>query len=86
MAIISPNGAAVKTAAQVAPVAKRSWNVLCPSCGEVGGIRLDPNDLGDDGTFNCTECDGEFTIGHMRNLLEAWPRVLAWLDLAPVAE
>ena len=64
----------------------RSWNVPCPSCGEVGGLRIDPNNLGDDGTFNCSECETEFTFGQVRELLEAWPKFLAWIDLAPAAQ
>jgi hypothetical protein len=52
----------------------------CPRCGEEASIRIDLDDLD---TFTCQECDNDFTLDTVRNLIDRWQRVLAWIDRAP---
>jgi hypothetical protein len=52
----------------------------CPCCGEDATIRLDLDDLTN---FSCTACENEFTLDTVRDVIDRWQRVLAWIDRAP---
>lgn len=55
----------------------------CPRCGEPdANLTLY---LADGETFQCQECDEEFTADAVRDLLARWAPVLAWLERMPTA-
>lgn len=62
--------------------AGRGFGALpCPKCGEDGAcITLDLSDLE---TCHCPECDGDFGLGDVRDLISKWSAVLKWVDAAP---
>jgi hypothetical protein len=57
--------------------------VKCIDCGESGGLALK---LADGETFTCSECDGEFTSDDVREQIEAWQRMLAWVRQCPARQ
>jgi hypothetical protein len=72
----SANGAAAKAA--------KGLLLPCPLCGEQGAsISLYLDDMD---TCHCRDCDNEFSLDTVRDLLAKWSRVLAWADSAPTAE
>jgi hypothetical protein len=50
----------------------------CPRCGE-NAVRIALYDLNE---LVCVECDSEFSLDDVRQLLNGWTRVLKWIDLA----
>lgn len=52
----------------------------CVLCGAEATISLDLDDLD---TFHCPECSEDFTADDVRAQIEAWGKVLAWIDSAP---
>jgi hypothetical protein len=52
----------------------------CPKCGEDAAVRLDLDDLN---VCSCRNCDEEFEIGLIRDLMAKWGPVLQWIDAAP---
>jgi hypothetical protein len=62
--------------------AKRGFGVLpCIRCGQDASISID---LDDCATFRCGECEESFDACDLREHLEKWQRVLAWVEQAPV--
>lgn len=53
----------------------------CPCCGENQAGILFHLHHGD--TFTCTECDGEFSSADVRELVNRWLPVLAWVESMP---
>ena len=54
----------------------------CPCCGEEEStITLNLCDME---TFTCLECNSEFTLEYIHNLIAKWQRVSAWIDAAPI--
>ncbi|HEY7308392.1 MAG TPA: hypothetical protein VH643_03415 [Gemmataceae bacterium] len=64
------------------PVRRGFPSLPCIRCGNTdGNVRLDLDDVD---TFNCVECDEQFTAGDVRDFIGQWKAVLAWIDAAPV--
>lgn len=60
---------------------KRGFGTLpCILCGADCSISLD---LDDCDTFRCGECEETFTASDVRNMLQMWGKVLAWVETAP---
>ena len=59
---------------------KRGFKVNCPFCGEDGNLRLEVEDVH---SLTCSSCDAEFTTEDIRQVIDGWRRLLAWLDAAP---
>lgn len=55
----------------------------CPKCGEQDAITVNLYDVED---LHCSECDTDFSLQEIRELLAAWGPVVKWLDTAPVRE
>ena len=53
--------------------------VSCPRCAQEGGVQVKLDDL----SFTCAECSEDFTVADVRAMLDAWTRVLDWVELAP---
>lgn len=56
---------------------------ICPRCGEDVCIRLD---LHDGDQLTCTGCESEYTVSQVREMVEAWGPLLAWLDAHPARQ
>lgn len=55
-------------------------NLPCILCGEPdAAVRLYLND----GSMQCCECDGEFTLADVREVWKRWSEVITWLDSRP---
>jgi hypothetical protein len=56
----------------------------CPCCGEAGAsIQLS---LSDGDSMRCLDCDGEFTLASIREILARWPVVVKWIESMPSSE
>ena len=56
----------------------------CPMCGDVKArIALRLARLGDGDEIRCEECDAEFGLAEIRDLIEKWSKVIAWVDAIP---
>jgi hypothetical protein len=51
----------------------------CIKCGECDTITLDLADLD---SFSCQSCDATFDNAEVQAVLDVWPAVLNWIDLA----
>ncbi len=60
----------------------KGFAVRCIHCGEEQSVRLLASDLHN---FACSSCDAEFSADDVRAEIDAWARLLAWLDTAPDA-
>lgn len=55
----------------------------CPACGETA-VRIHLAELPDgDCAVSCGECEREFSLAAIRDTVDKWAGVLAWLDKAP---
>lgn len=63
----------------------KSLELPCIKCGEIGCLTLNLNGLDDSAAFTCAECNGEFGIEEVQQVLGAWSKALAWIETAPVA-
>jgi len=59
----------------------RGTALPCPRCGEPSAI-IDVR-LADLSVLTCQECGEEFGTEEVRQLIDRWSRVLAWLDTFP---
>jgi hypothetical protein len=67
-----------QTAAKPKP---RGFGALpCILCGQETTISLDLDEVDN---FHCSECDGVFSVSDLRDHMERWQKVLAWIHLAP---
>ena len=55
-------------------------NVICPRCLCSSAITLDVTD-GD--SLHCPECDEDYTLTDVVELVESWGKVLPWLMAHP---
>lgn len=56
----------------------------CPCCGEpYANLSLNLGALDGDGAVTCQECQSEFSLAHVRDLIGRWTAVLRWVDAAP---
>ncbi len=64
---------------------ERGFSLLpCPRCGESGScIQIDLHNLTGDEAVHCCECNADFGLDDVRNLIERWSAVLRWVDAAP---
>lgn len=53
---------------------------ICPKCMEDVCIRVNVHD-GD--TLTCDNCDEEYTVAAIDELIESWKPLLAWLKAHP---
>jgi hypothetical protein len=53
---------------------------ICPKCMEESAICVD---LADGDTLTCAECDEEYSLGAVIDLVESWGRLLPWLRSHP---
>lgn len=66
----------------------RSITLPCPRCGDGDAsiaVSLSHLAPGDD-TFHCHNCDQDFGITEVRDLVRRWAPILRWLDAIPAAE
>jgi len=62
----------------------RSITLPCPRCGEAeAGILVRLNRLEDEDAFGCTECNTDFDVAFVKQIVAEWGPVLGWLDNAP---
>lgn len=54
-------------------------HIPCLKCGETDTVKVSLDTMG----FLCTSCDGEWTADDVRAVMDAWTKVLAWVELAP---
>ncbi len=67
----------------MATTTERGILLPCPLCGEKDAtLHLS---LGDGDTVKCGECDNEFSLDVVREIIQRWPAVLKWIDAMPVA-
>jgi hypothetical protein len=58
----------------------------CPLCGEPqAATQVTLNDL-EGSAFHCCECDADFGIEDVRNLIANWSRMLDWVESVPQFE
>lgn len=58
----------------------------CPKCNEVGMVSINLDNLDGDDACQCRECDETFSLSLIRDILDRWGKVVAWIDSAPVVE
>jgi transcription elongation factor Elf1 len=64
-----------------ATTTSRGLTLPCPCCGQAeSSVALS---LADGETFQCKECDAEFTADDVRAFIAKWSLVLAWIDTMP---
>jgi len=52
----------------------------CPCCGEnEAGISLRLEDK----SFQCSACDGEFTLDCIKAIMARWQKIVQWVDSMP---
>lgn len=63
----------------------RSVTLPCPRCSEAeAGMAVRLNLLGeDDDTFQCLECDAEFGVKELDEIMAKWNKVTAWVKTFP---
>jgi len=80
----APLAAPTLAAATAAP--KGFGYLRCPKCNEEAQITIDLDDLH---TLTCRECEDEFNLADVRDLVAQaarWQKVLDFIALAPAAE
>ena len=55
-------------------------NLICPRCLNHAVIRLE---VGDGDTLTCAECEEEFSLTDVVNMVESWKPLLPWLCAHP---
>jgi hypothetical protein len=56
----------------------------CPLCGEQqASVSLYLDDMD---TCYCRDCENEFSLDTVRELIARWQRVLSWVDACPADE
>ena len=55
-------------------------NLICPSCLKHAVIRLD---ICDGDTLTCAECDAEFSLTDVADMVASWKAILPWLCAHP---
>ena len=66
------------------PVKRGFPGLTCFKCGETDCISLAGlSDLSADDAFTCRECNTDFSAADVREMLDGWSRLLAWIDAAP---
>jgi len=55
----------------------------CLWCSEDDSVVMN---LADVTAFRCQECEAEWTVEDVAQIVSDWQRVLAWVDQAPVIE
>lgn len=71
------------TVPSCSPVRRGFGAMPCPKCGESATINIDLDDLHGDEALQCRECENTFGLADVRDFIETWNRVLAWIDQAP---
>ena len=51
----------------------------CLICGHEDCVSLDLDDLK---TFRCRECEDEFSIDTVEEVVKSWQKVAAWVEMA----
>jgi hypothetical protein len=57
--------------------------VVCPKCLAESNVKIDVND-GD--TLTCPECEEEYSLTDVVNLIETWKPILPWLLAHPARQ
>jgi hypothetical protein len=60
---------------------KRPHCILCGS--NAGSVRVD---LDDGRTMTCTECEDEFTVDDVLEVIGTWQVLLSWLETHPARQ
>lgn len=56
----------------------------CPMCGTEGAsISVNLWALDDTGAFICHDCEGEFSIDFVKDMIAKWTKMLEWVSQAP---
>ena len=58
----------------------KGFAIHCIHCGEGGVIQMYLHDM----EFRCTACEADFTAADVRERMDAWRQVLAWIDMGQV--
>ena len=61
-------------------MAKGFGGLPCPKCGDDCSIYLDLDTLND---CTCEECEEEFTVGSVMELVDRWRPIVEWIKVAP---
>lgn len=59
---------------------KRGFRASCPLCGQEDKLYVNLDDVT---VLRCTDCDGEIEVDDLRERIETWTEIIAWLGLAP---
>jgi transcription elongation factor Elf1 len=73
-----------KTSTLTCTTPARGMTLPCPRCGEANAS-FDLN-LADGDTLHCQDCDENFSVEEIRDLVKRWGRMLAWIDSMPSEE
>lgn len=57
--------------------------VTCLKCGEEGTSLLN---LSDGDTITCSECDAEFTVVDIKDIVGTWAKLLPWIESHPARQ
>lgn len=69
------------------PVKRGFGSVLrCLHCGEAGCLAINLHTLTDDDSIRCGNCEADYGLDEVREVIEAWGKVLAWVEAAPQLE
>ncbi len=67
--------------------ALKPMTLPCPRCGEASAsISLELFRLGEGEELHCHDCDADFSLDEVRELIARWTRVVAWIDTVPQGE
>lgn len=78
-----PNEPTLKMTPEPRAMQSRGFPGLsCLHCGETDCVSLNLHDF----STYCKECDHEGTLDEVCEILGRWEKVLAWVELAPIAE
>jgi hypothetical protein len=67
----------------VAPKTRGFAGLCCLKCNAEDAVTVL---VCDTSVFHCTDCGDEFSTDDVREHLERWQRVLAWVEMAPEME
>ena len=76
---------ATETTTAPTTLARGFGNLPCPKCGEEACVTLRLDSFEEDDACKCCSCEAEFPLADIRDLMAKWGKVLAWLDMAPLA-
>lgn len=75
---------ASQTPALPATPAPEGFTMPCIRCGDMtAGVALNLAALDGEDAVRCHECDGEFSLAEVRDVIGRWSKLLVWIDSVP---